>query len=370
MNGNYLRGEIIKVSTVAEDMYTQHVSAVYDLPMEQATRFTLPYNLRPILYKPWQIGVIYGPSGCGKTSLLGLFGTPVEPDFDPAKALVSCFDWMPPQDVCKLLAHVGLASVPSWLRPYQALSNGEQYMARLAYALAKGGGCTVLDEFTSVVDRNVAKAMANSLQRHVRATGKQVVIASCHEDIIEWLQPDWTYTPDNLRGVLEIGDGLRQGRPSLALQPYRTTYHSWHIFKAHHYMSDTLNKSFTHLVFTLDGKPVALCAYVAMPSGTIKRAYRLARTVVLPDYQGLGIGKGVSDFTAGLLKGRGCRVFTKTVNPALGEYRDGSTKWRPTSKNGKARNDDKGRNKWKQYARQSYCHEYIGEGVDGHNELI
>ena len=112
-----------------------------------------------------------------------------------------------------------------------------------------------------------------------------------------------------------------------------------------------------------------------MPSGTLKNSYRLSRTVVLPDFQGLGIGKSISNFTSGILSNNGYRVFTKTVNPALGIYRDNDkTKWKPTSKNGRKRKDKNFKyfetKKWKPLIRLSYCHEYIGEPIYGYENLL
>ena len=57
----------------------------------------------------------------------------------------------------------------------------------------------------------------------------------------------------------------------------------------------------------------------------------------------------------------------------LGEYRNYHTKiWRATAYNGKIRNDKYlGDNKWKVLLRRkSYCHEYIGDAIDGYDELL
>ena len=50
-----------------------------------------------------------------------------------------------------------------------------------------------VDEFTSVVNRDVAKSMSHALQRYIRQKDLKIVIASCHFDIIEWLQPDYVF---------------------------------------------------------------------------------------------------------------------------------------------------------------------------------
>lgn len=66
----------------------------------------------------------------------------------------------------------------------------------LAYALLDGKDLVVYDEFTSVVNRQVAKAASYAISKCVRRNGKKFVAVSCHDDITEWLQPDWIYNTD------------------------------------------------------------------------------------------------------------------------------------------------------------------------------
>ena len=131
---------------------------------------------------------------------------------------------------------MGLGSVPTWLRPYALLSNGEQYRASLAYKVGKASENDVIliDEFTSVVDRDVAKSMSNALQKYIRRTNKKIILASCHFDIMEWLLPDWTYSP--LKGRLERAS-LRRQRPKIKLEIFRCRFEAWKLFKHHHYFN-------------------------------------------------------------------------------------------------------------------------------------
>jgi GNAT superfamily N-acetyltransferase len=72
----------------------------------------------------------------------------------------------------------------------------------------------------------------------------------------------------------------------------------------------------------------------------IQNAYRDSRIVVLPDYQGLGLGTSISNFIGAICKSTNYRYFTKTIHPALGNYRNvNSDIWKPTVYNGKVRND-------------------------------
>ncbi len=100
------------------------------------------------------------------------------------------------------LSSVGLGDVPAWLRPFKVLSNGEQYRAGLARLMTTDTEKVVIDEFTSVVDRQIAKIGASTFAKTWRKTkGRQIVLLSCHYDIIEWLQPDWIY--DTRTGVVK-----------------------------------------------------------------------------------------------------------------------------------------------------------------------
>lgn len=364
--------EIRLVSSVKQDEYTSYIQEAFDLSVGDVSEVNIPVNFNLESLGDWQIGVICGASGSGKSTILKSLGDIVEPTFDDTKCLISNFDNMSPQDACQLLSSMGLASVPTWIRPFSVLSNGEKYRASLAKSLSmsNGGGYILIDEYTSVVDRNVAKAMSNSLQKYIRRTNKKIILATCHYDILEWLQPDWVYDL-NKGGVLERGDYLRQ-RPQIQLQVYRTEPDTWDLFKKHHYMTTELNKACVCLVFTWDDKIVAFNSILPMPSGTMQNAFRGHRLVVLPDFQGLGIGSKISEFTGAILKSQGKSYYTKTVNPALGCYRENHiASWQATPRNKQGMSEkDFSMNMMGGQTRVSYCHKYIGEATFGCEELL
>jgi GNAT superfamily N-acetyltransferase len=143
----------------------------------------------------------------------------------------------------------------------------------------------------------------------------------------------------------------------------------WEIFKKHHYLDGAINKGARCWVAYLWGNPVAFNSVLAMPSGSLKRAWREHRLVVLSDYQGMGIGSAMSECVGEILLSEGKRFFSKTANIKLGSYRNAKPKWRPTSKNGIARKDHL-KSKRENYnnminkklsLRVCYSHEYIGE---------
>jgi ABC-type ATPase with predicted acetyltransferase domain len=98
------------------------------------------------------------------------------------------------EDARECLHAVGLNSIPIWRLPYYALSNGQKFRADLARSLYDG---SVIDEYTSVVDRSVAISASKSLRNHLDRSGvRNIVISTCHRDVLDWLQPDWVIDTD------------------------------------------------------------------------------------------------------------------------------------------------------------------------------
>ena len=101
---------------------------------------------------------------------------------------------------------------------YHVLSTGEKFRADLARKLKDNA---VIDEFTSVVDRNVAKATSVAISKYIHKHNiKNLIISTCHEDIINWLEPDWVFNTNT--GNLANGRYLR--RPRINIEIYNCTY--------------------------------------------------------------------------------------------------------------------------------------------------
>lgn len=80
-----------------------------------------------------------------------------------------------------------------------------------------------------------------------------------------------------------------------------------------------------------------MASMITMPSGTIKYAYRQHRLVVLPDYQGLGIGTKVNDFLAEYYLQKGYKYFIRTTHVRMKNHLSNLNTWKGTSTNGKLR---------------------------------
>ncbi|WP_323736259.1 hypothetical protein PXD04_10310 [Methanosphaera sp. ISO3-F5] len=100
------------------------------------------------------------------------------------------------QTILKTLNSVGLNTVWSYLKPFKVLSNGEKMRAELAKVLLEDETISIFDEFTSVVDRTIAKTTSLAVSKAIKRSDKKIILISCHEDIIEYLQPDWIFNTD------------------------------------------------------------------------------------------------------------------------------------------------------------------------------
>jgi len=348
---------IVLTSSVIPDNITTQLSQSFDYQFN-GTSSSIVFGFSKPSH-PFGIGLIVGPSGSGKSTLLNMFGNKTENVWDADKAI--CSHFKNAEDAQERLSAVGLNSIPAWMRPYHVLSTGEQFRADLARSLHDGA---IIDEFTSVIDRTVAQSCSHALRRYVdnqKLTG--IVLASCHYDIIPWLQPDWVF--DTRTGQLSYRGSER--RPSIKLEIIPCSSKAWTMFSQHHYLNHSLNHSARCWLAIWNDAPVGFASALSFPNGNIKNAWREHRTVVLPDYQGLGLGVRLSDAIAQIFVSQECRYFSKTSHPRMGGYRDSSPLWKATSKNRKARHDYDPTKKTKEDAhkmkhahRVCFSHEYIG----------
>ena len=341
-------------SLVQMDDVTEDLIKPFDYQSEGEESF-YPYLVPLDIPKDFSIGVIVGASGTGKSTLLKSFGSPIHPEWS-AQSIASHFESA--VEANEKFSAAGLMSVPDWVKPYSVLSTGQQFRADLARSLYDGA---VIDEFTSVIDRTVAKASSTAMSRYVRKNDiRNIVLATCHRDVLEYLEPDWIIDTD--RGEWTTGRSLR--RPELDITVYPCSNEVWGYFAKHHYLSESLNKSAHCYLALSDGKVVGFVASLAYPSGSVQNAYREHRLVIHPDYQGFGIGPRLSEVVAQHYISNGKRYFSKTSHPRLGGYRDQSPVWKPTSKNHMKRKDgqDATKTRWTiNPDRWSYSHEFIGE---------
>lgn len=348
--------DIVLKSNIKHDEYTKRVLKMYDVPLSDENVTVIKNNIT--LPKEWNVGLIYGPSGAGKSTLLKTFGESFHPIWNE-DCVISNFKEVTPDEAIAGLSAVGFSTPPAWLRPYSALSNGEKFRADLARTIVTNKEVIIIDEFTSVVDRNVAKAVSFALQKYVKKYNKKVILASCHADIIEWLQPDWVYNP--IDGITHSERSLWQ-RPKINLKIFRAKYEAWDLFKHYHYLSNELHKACRIYLITWNDIPVAITCILAFPHAIVKNAWRESRTVVLPDFQGLGFGTKISDYIGSIIRASGGRFYSRTTHPAMITHRlNRPDMWRVTLKGKTSKFGTNSSTGWTWDDRDCISFEYIGK---------
>lgn len=350
--------DVVASCPVHDSFRVQQVAGMFDVPL--AAKATEEFSVElPELDEPWQVGLIVGPSGSGKSTVARhayaaeLF---TEANWPDDKAVVDCFGELPVRNVVELFTAVGFSSPPSWVKPYSVLSGGERFRCDLARALALGYqpsalGCqpdspgvdllrestailgencprrrpslVVFDEFTSVVDRNVARACSAAIGKGIRRGNIPVrfVAVTCHYDVAEWLEADWVL--DMATGRLER---RRLRRPRIEVEIHRCGLAPWKVFARHHYLSGTLAAGARCYLATWNGEPVTFAA--TLPVITKKNHRRFTRIVTLPDYQGMGIGMRVVAAIASLHRAEGLRINVTSSHPALIRHCRNSPLWK------------------------------------------
>jgi ABC-type glutathione transport system ATPase component len=151
--------------------------------------------------EPWQIGCIVGRSGTGKTTIAKyLWPNAYIKGFTyKGESILDDFpEELETGEVTRALCSVGFASPPDWLKPYENLSQGEKMRVDIARALCLPQDLIVFDEFTSVVDREIAKISALAISHAIRKSQKKFIAVTCHYDVLEWLEPDWVFCTDDM----------------------------------------------------------------------------------------------------------------------------------------------------------------------------
>jgi GNAT superfamily N-acetyltransferase len=354
------RIDVVVSTPVHESFRVAQVRGMFDLPECNTCHETFSVEV-PDAGEKWQIGAIVGPSASGKTTVAraAFPGCLAEPRLWPAnRAVVDCLGERPIKEITRTLVAVGLGSPPAWLKPYHALSTGEKFRCDLARALLSGGpggllkkgdrhlaGCrtrggspsgsepvpvfqqaanvVVCDEFTSVVDRTVARLASAAVSKAIRSgkIASRLVAVTCHDDVLEWLEPDWvldTGRRELLRGRLR--------RPPIRLRLVRCRRAAWRPFARHHYLTSELPRGATCHLGLIDEQPAAFCAW--LPMFGRRGVWRIARLVVLPDYQGVGIGGAVLRACCEMVVAAGRRAAITTSHPAMIAHLRSSPDWR------------------------------------------
>lgn len=308
--------KFIKEYTIPETFRNNKVKSIFDYDKQKVIK---EYDINiPIEEKQYNIGLIVGSSGSGKTTIAkevfkdyyyfnGF-------DWDNNKTIIDNFnEKYTPKQIVEILSKVGFNSPTDWLKPYNILSNGQKFRVDLARVILENNKPVLFDEFSSVIDRQVAKIGCSAIERFIRKENKKFIAISCHYDIIDWLQPDW---------ILDVDKNLFQWRqlrrrPEIKLDIREARREEWSLYKKYHYLSSDLNNTSKCYVAEINKIPVAFCAIIHFPHSKVKNFKKIHRIVVLPDYQGIGIGKVFLNSICEIYKKQNYRVLLTTSSPSF-----------------------------------------------------
>ena len=315
---------VVVETAVSNSVRAQQVSAMFDVPAQEKCR--IEWNLRLGMdERPWSVGLVVGPSGSGKSTLLKhLWGDPKALTWSAASVIDDFAKTLSIADISEACGAVGFNTIPAWLRPHQVLSNGEKFRVEMARTLLETSGLAVVDEFTSLVDRQVAKVASHAVQKFVRKSKRQFVAVTCHYDVEDWLQPDW---------VVDMTDrSFRwrsvQRRPGVECEISRKPYDSWRVFAPFHYLTGDLNKSARCFVLSVGGRPAAFAGMIHFPHPKVRDIIQCSRLVTFPDWQGLGLAFALIDRVAAAYKVIGKRARTYPAHPSFVRSFAKSEQWR------------------------------------------
>jgi ABC-type lipoprotein export system ATPase subunit len=349
---------------ISKSSRVKQLESMFDCPVKDKVALEWKGDV-PIEASPWNVGLIVGPSGAGKSTILReAFGAPDTFDW-VGKSVIDDFDsGMSVSEISEICRAVGFNTIPAWMRPYKVLSTGEKFRVDLARRLASSRTPIIVDEFTSVVDRQVAMIGSHAVQKYARGNDRQFVAATCHYDVIEWLQPDWILEP----ATMTFTRRSLQRRPELEVTIAAVSYEAWKIFAPFHYMSADLNRTARCFGMFVGDHIVGFTAILHMPHAKVKNIKRFTRIVIHPDWQGLGLGPILKETVASAYKALGNRVRSYPAHPSWVRTLARDKKWVLVHKPGTfgptrglsssfRREGDK---PWRQGSRPCAVFEYIG----------
>ena len=197
--------DIKKENKIKWTFREKNVMWKYDIQDEKITEH-FEWNIN-IEWMDWNVWVIVWPSWTWKTTIAeNLFWKNIIiNNFWNDSIINEIWKNKTIAEITSVFNKVWFNTPKSWLKPYNVLSNWEKMRVDLANALLINNDIIIFDEFTSVVDRQVAKVASYAISKSIKKQNKKFIAVWCHYDVLEWLEPNWifdTKTMDFIQGKM------------------------------------------------------------------------------------------------------------------------------------------------------------------------
>jgi GNAT superfamily N-acetyltransferase len=122
-------------------------------------------------------------------------------------------------------------------------------------------------------------------------------------------------------------EGQKKNRPEIKFEIFNYGDKSiWKMFAKHHYLSHTHNNAANVFIATVNDEIAGFISVIAQPS-RMKGQKRVHRLVILPDYQGAGIGIRLLNEVGNIYKKEKWRYRITTSSPSLVYALKKSNEW-------------------------------------------
>ena len=225
-------------------------------------------------------------------------------------------------EAMKILSMVGLNEAYLFVRRYRELSEGQKYRYKLAKAFWSGRKTIIFDEFCSTLDRVTAKIVAYLAQKFCRKTGRTLIVATTHEDLLEDLNPNLLIRksfgssvevvslkphskPCSILRKIRIEEGSYQDYKQLAVFHYigKSPGYIRKIFRAIAELDERRELAgvivYAHPYLDLSARNLAIPELKMLRKRLGAKKYakfidenfsRISRVIVHPKYRGIGLG--------------------------------------------------------------------------------
>jgi GNAT superfamily N-acetyltransferase len=176
------------------------------------------------------------------------------------------------------------------------------------------------------VDRNVAQIGSFAMQKAIRKTNKKFIAVTCHFDVQDWLLPDWVFNTDTM--TFQSFEGQKKNRPEIKFEIFNYGDKSiWKMFAKHHYLSHSHNNAANVFIATVNNEVAGFLSVLHFPHPKTKNLKKVHRLVILPDYQGAGIGLKLLNAVGTVYKKDKWRFNIVTSAPSLINALKKSNEW-------------------------------------------